>query len=459
MARVRKRYRSFVVIAILCMVSPLTAIFWTMPAWLSDINHYYSTHPQTQQVHEVPISRMASPEYVPYMYSTETTTVAHRYMDGLFTHNYAAMWSLLSPDVQAMWPDETAFATYWQNRFQGYTLQRYNVGSVQWLTNWVNPETMRAYSDVLTMPVSLILTPGQAILQDVLAPPEDLHPAQLFQNLPFIFQAVTNPHRNVSHWLILNGGPADLEAPILPPLYPTSLQVHVPILMYHHIFPTPAHNPLMLSLTVTPTLFAQQLDYLAQQNYHTITFNQLFDALYYGGPLPTKPIILTFDDGYQDAYQFAYPLLQAHNFSGMFYIITGKVGWNGYLNWNELHSLLAGGMQIGSHTIHHVDIGAEYLYSPLLAQEEVQQSQATLQQTLGILIQQFCYPSGEPFKTGSLTLQLHVMAMLAADGYVGATTDPGRTGTYQSSLLPLDLLRIRVDGRNNLQTFENSLLW
>lgn len=70
-----------------------------------------------------------------------------------------------------------------------------------------------------------------------------------------------------------------------------------------------------------------------------------------------------------------------------------------------------------------------------------------------------CYPSDEPLKTGSLILQQHIISLLTANGYVGATTDPGRTDTYQSSLSPLALLRIRVDGRNNLQTFEHSLSW
>lgn len=458
--RARKRSWSFIIIATMCLVTPLSLIFWTMPGWLSDINTAFS-HAQPQHIiSDASIRSQPVPAgYVSKLYRTQTNSAAQQYMTGLFAHNYQTMWSLLHPDVQSLWPSEKAFAHYWHNRFQGYTLQRYSIGQAHWLTSWVNPETMHNYQHVLEIPVSLVLTPDHAIQQDALAPPEDLHPAQLFQNLPFILKAVTDSHGNVIHWLVLDGGPADLEAPILPPLHPKPVQVHVPIMMYHYISNTPANNLLKLSLTVKPTLFSAQLDYLKQQGYQTITFNQLFDALYYGGPLPKKPIILSFDDGYEDAYQVALPILKAHGYSGMFYIITGKVGWQGYMNWNQLHSLYASGMQIGSHTVHHLDLGIEYTDSPRLAQQEVQQSQTTLEQKLGILIQQFCYPSGAPFKTGSLFLQQHIMAMLAADGYVGATTDPGRTGTYQSSLLPLDLLRIRVDGRNNLPTFEKSLSW
>jgi peptidoglycan/xylan/chitin deacetylase (PgdA/CDA1 family) len=79
-------------------------------------------------------------------------------------------------------------------------------------------------------------------------------------------------------------------------------------------------------------------------------------------------------------------------YSGMFYIITGKVGWAAYLNWKQIRTMLAAGMQIGSHTVHHVDMGSLLMYSTALAQHELQASQAVLQNHLGIAIQQFCYP-------------------------------------------------------------------
>ncbi|HET9921344.1 MAG TPA: polysaccharide deacetylase family protein, partial [Ktedonobacteraceae bacterium] len=121
--------------------------------------------------------------------------------------------------------------------------------------------------------------------------------------------------------------------------------------------------------------------------------------------------------------------------------------------------LLANGMQIGSHTIHHVDMGQTFLYSKALAQQELQLSKAKLEKQLGIVIQQFCYPSGEPFRSESLYLQQQIVALLATDGYVGATTDPGQTGIYQHSLAPFDLLRIRVDGRETFNEFVFNLPW
>lgn len=400
-----------------------------------------------------------SAAYVPPAYQTDTQNVAKVYMRALFKRQYSTMWSLLHPQVRAMWPNETAFATFWQHRFHDYILRSFVVGKANWLPHWVNPETMREYDHVLALPVSLVLEPDKAVQQQPLAPPEDVHPNKLFQNLPFIIQKVTSSTGVKTSWLVLDGGPADLEAPILPPIQPANITIQVPILMYHHISDVVPPTELGMSLTVRATRFRQQLDYLKQYGYHTITFNQLFDALYYGGPLPHHPIILTFDDGYDDAYQFAYPILKTHGFSGMFSIITGKVGWKAYLNWHQISMMLAGGMQMGSHTVHHVDMGNMLLYSQTLAEQELQQSQMTLQRHLGIVIQQFCYPSGEPFKHGSLALQQEIVALLAADGYVGATTDPGMTGTYQSSLTPFVLLRTRVDGNSSLQSFENSLPW
>jgi peptidoglycan/xylan/chitin deacetylase (PgdA/CDA1 family) len=414
-------------------------------------------HARSQQA--TPIAAMATPTVAAANDASEVTALGQQYMHALFNQQYDVMWSLLHPQVQAMWPSESSFSAYWHTHFQGFTLQQFMLGQVHSLSFWVNPETMVRYNQVEVLPISLRLSaqvPANKISQ---LPILDQNPSQLFQNLPLIAQrTVTQTGREtVDQWLILSGGPADLEAPILPPVMPVNRTINLPILMYHHITNIPTHDLLDLSLTVAPTVFSQQLDYLKQHGYHTITYNQLFDFLYYGGPLPSKPIILTFDDGYADAYQFAYPILQAHDYSGMFFIITGKVGWKGQATWNEWREMLANGMQMGSHTITHRNMGAVWLFSHAEAQQELQQSKQTLQTQLGILIQQFCYPSGEPFRTGKPYVQQAIMALLAQDGYTGATTDPPPIGITQNSQKPFILLRVRVDGRESLQAFYESL--
>jgi peptidoglycan/xylan/chitin deacetylase (PgdA/CDA1 family) len=382
-------------------------------------------------------------------------SLGQQYMDALLQHKYAVMWSMLHPQVRAMWHDEKTFGRYLQMRFENYTLQGFSYGKVSQLSSWVNPETMREYQDVEIMPISLRLVSRLTPQVQASLAPQFQQPDQLLQNIPFIVQQAAD-----DQWFILAGGPADSEAPILPPIVPVNKTLAVPILMYHYISGVPDNDPdpeLRQSLSVSPQLFNRQLDYLKQQGFHSITLNQLMNALYYGVPLPRKPLVLTFDDGYLDGYTAAYPALKAHGFSGMFYVITGKVGWQGQMNWDQLREMVANGMQMGSHTVHHVDMGLTYLASPNLANQEALVAQKDMQDHLGIRIQHFCYPYGEPFKNDKLLLQREIVALLVAHGYVDATTAPGPTGVIQNSLTPFAFLRLRIDGRTSLQSFIHTL--
>jgi peptidoglycan/xylan/chitin deacetylase (PgdA/CDA1 family) len=445
-----KPFWPLIVLPLLCIAMLATATFL-----LSKTNLSPKPQPPTKSLLAVPHL-----SFVPVKQKdTGPQDTARLYMTALVKEQYGTMWSLLAPQMQAQWPGEASYASFWQARYHDYILEGFSIGNASALSQWVDPETMAAYNHVDRMLVSLQLQPDQILLRQGQLPPEDLHPEEVLKNLPFIVEPVPGAKAKQPHWLVLDGGPGDPEAPILPPLNPLGKIVQVPILMYHHVSDTPPQNVLTWSLTVTPAMFKQQLDYLQQQDYHTITFNQLFDALYFGAPLPSRPIILTFDDGYADVYHFALPLLQQHHFSAMFYIISGKVDWQGYMDWGNLQDLLKKGMQIGSHTVHHVDVGMTYLDSPALAQVELQQSKATLEKQLGAVIQQFCYPSGEPFRSESVTLQQAIVALLWQDGYIGATTDPGRTGIDQNNQAPFDLLRIRVDGRETFDEFVYSLPW
>lgn len=405
-----------------------------------------------------------SPRDQSYCDSSQAVSgLGQRYMSALLQRRYDVMWGMLHPHVQAMWQNnEAVFATYYKARFHDFTLQRFTMGRVGERASWVNPETMVRYTQVEELPISLQLVPNVPPNQLQGLPQPDQHASQLFQNLPLIVKRVATPASTTesASWRILGGGPADLEAPILPPEKPMKRKIRVPILMYHYISTVPANDPnkpLRRSLSVAPSVFRRQLDYLRSQGYSTITLNQLFDALYYHAPLPSKPIVLTFDDGYEDAYTSAYPILKAHGYSGMFYIITGKVGWQGQMTWRQLREMLANGMQMGSLTIHHVNLGQMLQNSPAQAEQEVRLSQLDLQNHLGIPIQQFCYPYGEPFHHGSPALQQAAIALLAKNGYVGATTDPPPLGNIQSSQQPFMLLRTRVDGRESFQAFINSL--
>src|SRR5260221_14182040 len=101
-------------------------------------------------------------------------------------------------------------------------------------------------------------------------------------------------------------------------------RVHVPILMYHYISTPPANSDkYRVDLSVTPDNFRHQMMWLKQKGYTTITPDDLYDALRHGKKLPNLPVLLTFDDGYEDAYTNALPILSEFGFTGTFNIVTG----------------------------------------------------------------------------------------------------------------------------------------
>lgn len=388
-------------------------------------------------------------------------SVARWYMQALLTERYNDMWLVLHPHIRQKWPDEAAFATFWQRRFQDYTLQSFSLGTVRHWSAWTDPDTLQRYTHLMGLSVSLQLVlkhPSRLVGQ---LPPEDLHPSQLFYNLPFVVQYRQASSLYVGKWLVLVGGPADLDAPILPPVTPVKRVVQVPILVYHHVLPYYSMQPLsdyFLPWVVKLDQFSLQMEYLSNHGYHAITLNRLFDALYYGGPLPSKPIVLTFDDGDEEHYRLVYPILLQHHFTAMFYIITGQVGWASRLGWPQIREMLAHGMQIGSHTVNHVHFSSLLNISVVAAQQELQLSRQTLEQHLGIVVQQFCYPFGDPLGNGSWYQRQLIVAMLADAGYVGATTF-GEVGTVQDSSQPFALLRIPVYGTEAFSSFVGSLPW
>jgi Polysaccharide deacetylase len=100
-------------------------------------------------------------------------------------------------------------------------------------------------------------------------------------------------------------------------------RVAIPILMYHRInVPAPGSPPMTRRLTVHPAEFARQMRWLRRHGYHTVTQRQLFGALLRGRPLGRRPIMITFDDGYRDAFYRAAPVLSRLGLRGTAYVIT-----------------------------------------------------------------------------------------------------------------------------------------
>jgi peptidoglycan/xylan/chitin deacetylase (PgdA/CDA1 family) len=246
--------------------------------------------------------------------------------------------------------------------------------------------------------------------------------------------------------------PAPAATPTVPPgaavpappaaiIPPGRSRLRVPILEYHYVRVNP--NPrdrVGFGLSVTPTAFAQQMDWLASHGYHTVTVADVRDYFSEGRPLPAKAVVLAFDDGYQDFYATALPILRAHGFTAVAYVVPGFFGRRDYMTKAELRALDRDGVEVGSHTVDHVDLTR---LDPASRQIELVASRSVLEQLLGHPVVDFCYPSGR--------FNPAVIAAVQKAGYQSATTElPGDTVAWSDRFT---WERIRVSGGESLPRF------
>jgi peptidoglycan/xylan/chitin deacetylase (PgdA/CDA1 family) len=164
--------------------------------------------------------------------------------------------------------------------------------------------------------------------------------------------------------------------------------------MYHYISqPPPGADIYRVDLSVPPERFESHLKYLKEAGYHVITLDDLLYYLASGRPLPEKPVILTFDDGYEDNYTNAFPLLRKYGVSGHFFIITDFVNEKqaGYMTWSQIEEMSAAGQRFGSHSRNHPDLqgkSTDYLVWQALGGMEA------IQEHLGYHPRWISYPSG-----------------------------------------------------------------
>ncbi|MEI7603503.1 MAG: polysaccharide deacetylase family protein [bacterium] len=167
----------------------------------------------------------------------------------------------------------------------------------------------------------------------------------------------------------------------------------MPILMYHHIRDyNNSKDPIGTGLSVSPANFERNIKELIASGYTTISFNELIQHVQKGAPLPTKPIIISFDDGYDNNYINAYPIMKKYNQKGSFAIITGYVGNPGYMSWDNIKELKNNGNEIISHTVSHADLST---LSEESLKNQLGQSKKDLDTILGQNTETLIYPCGK----------------------------------------------------------------
>lgn len=164
--------------------------------------------------------------------------------------------------------------------------------------------------------------------------------------------------------------------------------VVAPILLYHHVNGDFTDSRYRVSIPD----FRDQMQALSDQGYTAITISTLLDALLYGGELPEKPIVITFDDGHHSVFEYAFPIMQAHGFPGVFYIVANRIyDVPDFVNIEQITTMVDAGWEIGSHGYTHVDITKNHAS----AAYEVGQSRADLKAALNTEVNTFAYPYGE----------------------------------------------------------------
>ena len=175
----------------------------------------------------------------------------------------------------------------------------------------------------------------------------------------------------------------------------------IPVLMYHRVLENPPTDS-SHGIWVSARQFERQLASLQSRGIHPITFREYNSFLRGNGTLPANPIILTFDDGYEDNYRIAFPLLQSHGFKAVIYVVTDRERRNNFWDQDEpvaqlmsasqMQEMHRFGLEIGSHTVTHPHLSR---ISREQVHLELRNSKDSLEQILGTSVSSFAYPYGE----------------------------------------------------------------
>lgn len=180
-----------------------------------------------------------------------------------------------------------------------------------------------------------------------------------------------------------------------------SVNAPVPILMYHSI--DRDSSPAFRSFVVPPERFNEQLAMLRSNGYHAVTVSDLARARRGGRPLPSQPVVITFDDGFADFYHHALPILSRYGLTATLYLVTGEIGGRArwlapegegdrqMLTWDQVREIAAAGIECGAHSVRHPKLDA---LPRAVAAAEIRWSKAMIEDRLGRPCATFAYPYG-----------------------------------------------------------------
>ena len=228
------------------------------------------------------------------------------------------------------------------------------------------------------------------------------------------------PAPAAAHWAAVNGSPGGVHPAL-----------RVPILMYHRVIDPAFAGRSLPELVVPPRLFLAQMTTLWNAGWRTIDTATLAADLATGTHPAPRSFVISFDDGYPDGFTQAYPILKHLGFVATYYVVTGRIGWSDQLTAEELTQMAAAGMEIGDHTVDHLDL-AELSARDL--RPEIDDARTAILRTVGEAPVSFAYPFGD--------LSPRVVAAVASAGFEIAVTN--REGVRETWADRYDVPRLRV---------------
>lgn len=267
-------------------------------------------------------------------------------------------------------------------------------------------------------------------------------------NLKGYFEPLTNPHlyKGLAQFTARNTDDSNSS-------FGRRETAKMPILRYRHV--CPQLEGATVGYNVTPDNFEKQLQYLSENNFYSAVWEDWEKAATTGTLLPGKPILITFDGGYLDFFNYAWPLLKRYGFKATVLLVAERIGttnsWERadspevpLLGWPEICQLRDEGVEFGS-------LGATYqplsLLSPTEIVQEAVRSRFILEQGLGRSVKTFAYPYGD--------FDPVVQHLIGACGYTyGLSCLSGINGLNDNLLA---LRRIDLMGSDSLSDFATQL--
>jgi peptidoglycan/xylan/chitin deacetylase (PgdA/CDA1 family) len=187
----------------------------------------------------------------------------------------------------------------------------------------------------------------------------------------------------------------------------------VPILMYHSIGGCSTGNNNHVSLEN----FTKHMRYIKSRGYQVISLAELVERIKNKKPINHNLVVITFDDGHQDNYISAFPLLKEYGFPATIFIITGEIGREGFLTWAQTKEMFSTGIDIGAHTRNEVYLPGLSGYGAL--GEEIRGPLKDIKNNIGYDAKYFSYPTGG--------FNEEIKRLVKEAGYQGAcTTNRGK---------------------------------